>query len=132
MSATAPKVSKAALDKAVAELDQLTLEIITRTARAHDLRNKMANLFHTGESGTQTTELHGYEIKTNRTLNISLPKDAAEQLADDDPDLYDEVYPEKTSRSLNNTVAKKRLDDLEDYVVTKQGLPTITIKRIEE
>jgi hypothetical protein len=127
-----PKVSKKAFDGAMTELEQLGAEIETRTKRMKDLRNRMADVFHSGEDGTQTTEIHGWKVTTVRKMGITLPKEAAEQLASDDEDLYDKVCPEKISRALNASAAKKHLDELEDYVITKQGLPTINFKRISE
>lgn len=127
---TLPKIKEEHFLKAVAELDELTARIKKDTARQKELRTKMADIFHTGEDGTVNLELFGHEIKVVRRIGVSIDKDAEDELATDHPELYDEVMPEKVSRSMNVTAAKKHLDDLEDYVTVKQGLPTITIKPV--
>ena len=125
-----PKVSKKALDAAVEEMESLTRELKKKGDRLSELRHKMAELFHEGEHGTCTFELHDYEIKTVRKMSITCPKEAAEQLADDDEKLYEKLFPKKISRTLNQAVAKANLDQLDQYLTTKQGLPVITIKRL--
>ena len=99
------------------------------------LRHKIADVFcpadeEGNEKGTKNFELHGHKVKIVRKLNISLPKDAAEQLIDADPDLADKVYPEKSFRELDKTAAAKALDELEEYVTTSQGLPEVTFTEI--
>lgn len=130
-----PQVKKAHLIKAMDELEQLEAEIAERKSRQDKLRHKMADLFFPGDpssaKGTRTVKIHGYEVKVERKLNISIDKEAEEQLASDNEELYDEVMPEKRVRKLNDSVAAKKLDELEDYVTTKQGLPTVKFKRIE-
>lgn len=122
--------------KAREEMEQLSAEIAERVERLRLLRHKMADIFHPGDHaslhGTRTTKnIYGYEVKVERKLSISLPKDAIEQLEEENPELLDEVAPKRTERKLNDTAARKKLDELEDYATVKQGLPTVTFKRIE-
>lgn len=130
-----PKIKKAHFLKAMEELEQLDAEISERKARQDTLRHKMADAFFPGDpasaKGTRTVKIHGYEVKVERKLNISINKEAEEQLASDDEDLYNEVMPEKVVRKLDATLAAKKLDALADYATTKQGLPVVKFKRIE-
>lgn len=113
------------------EMEDLAARIAADTKRLSSLRNKMADFFHKGEDGTENVEVHGYQVKVVRKLGISCNAEAKEQLAADDEELYDEVFPEKVVRSIDSKVAKAKLDELQDYVTTKQGLPTVTFKRVE-
>lgn len=124
-----PKVTKHHLYKARAELEEIQSTMRKLATREHELRNKIADLFHTGEDGTENIEIHGLEVKVRRSLNVSIPKDAKDQLEEDAPELYAKVF--VTKESLDSSAAKKLLDDLEDYAVTKQGLPTVTFAEIE-
>jgi|TARA_R110002167_G_scaffold294935_3_gene499541 hypothetical protein len=124
-------VKKDAFLKAMDELEQLDAELVAKTTRRNHIRQTMAELFHTGESGTENCEAYGYEVKVVRKLTISCSKPAMEQLEADDETLFKLVFPRKVSRTLNATKAKEKLDELQDYVTTKQGLPTVTFKRVE-
>lgn len=124
-------VSKKALDKAVEELEEIQARRVIDTHREKEIRTKMAELFHNGEDGTQNIEIHGYKIKVVRRMDISISKDAEAQLAADNPKLYAKCYPKKVVHVAVNSEIKAHLEELEDYVTTKQGLPTITIDRIK-
>lgn len=127
---TKPKVSKAALTKALNSLEENEKLIKELTKKQNDLRIKIADFFHEGEDGTQNFEIHGYEVKVVRRLSVTCSKEAQEQLAVDEPDIYEDIFPEKVVRTFDSTKAKHMLDELEDYVTTKQGLPTVTFKRL--
>lgn len=130
-----PKVSKAHLVKAMTRLTQLETEIAERKAESDALRHKMADVLHPGDPatlrGTKNVKLHGFQVTVERKLNISINKEAEEQLAADDPELYDEVMPEKLVRKINDSKAASNLDKLAEYATTKQGLPTVKFKQIE-
>lgn len=130
-----PNIKKAHLVKAMDEVEQLTAEIAERNARLSKLRHKVADIFHPGDPatlrGTKNVKIHGLQVTVERKLNITINKEAEEQLAADDPELYDEVMPEKVVRKVNESAAAKKLDELAEYATTKQGLPVIKFKRIE-
>ena len=132
---TVPTIKESHLINAMNKMEQLAAEIAERNSELTALRHKMADVFHPGDpatlKGTRTVKVHGYEVKVERKLNISINKEAEEQLASDNEELYDEVMPEKVVRKLDNTLALKKLDELADYATTKQGLPVIKFKRIE-
>jgi hypothetical protein len=125
-----PPVSKPVFLKAMAELEQLDIELKQKTERRDKIRRTMAELFHQGEAGTENHEVYGYEVKVVRKLNITCDKDAKAQLAADKPDLFKIIFPKKVTTDMNPTKAKEHLDQIEDYVTTKQGLPVVTFKRI--
>lgn len=126
-----PTVKKEHFLKAKKELEEVTTAIAKATKRQKELRNIFADLFHDGEDGTKNVEAFGFEIKVVRNLNISCNKEAQEQFAEDNEELYQAIFPEKVVRVMDPTLAKKNLDEIEDYVTTKQGLPTVTFKAVE-
>jgi|TARA_R100000084_G_scaffold106654_1_gene65209 chromosome segregation ATPase len=123
------RVSKQRLLAAKAELAELEDTIKKAQHRQRELRNNIADNYHTGDDGTQNFEVHGHEIKVSRKMNLSITKGNLALLEEEEPELFEEVT--KTEVKLHDTSAKKRLDDLGDYVTMKQGLPVVTIKEIE-
>lgn len=125
------KPSKAQLEKVIKELSEIAIEKKKLTDRESELRWLLADTYHTGEDGTENIEVHGYEVKVTRKLMLSITKGALEELEEDNPELFKEVTKKETVTKLVTGSAKDKLDDLEDYVTTKQGLPAIKFKVIE-
>lgn len=123
------QVSKTRLVAIHQELSEIEEQKKILTTRESELRTKIADFYHKGEDGTQNFEVHGYEVKVTRRINITISKGSKLQLQEDNPELYEKVI--KVEENLNTTEAKKVLDELEDYVTTKQGLPTVVIKKIK-
>lgn len=129
---TVPTIKKKFLDKAVAEIDELETRVASDTRRLKELRNKLADTFHTGEDGTENTEIHGYQVKVVRKLNLSCDKESLEQMQLDDPDLYKKLFKKKTTLEFQKTEAKELREQADKYLTAKQGLPVVSFKRIEE
>mgnify|MGYP000462872445 CR=1 FL=1 len=120
--------SKKKIEDTKAELEQLAIDKKQITERENELRIAIADALHHGEDGTENFEIEGYEIKVTRKMGITLSKSEAARLEDENEELYEEIMDHKVA--LNASRAKKRVDDLGDYVTLKQGLPTIAIKPI--
>ena len=123
------KPSKKKIESAKEELDYLAEQKKVITTRESELRHAIADSLHHGEDGTENVLLHGYEIKIGRKLSISCTKPELSRLAEENEELYDSVT--KTETKLWDTKAKEHIDELDEYVTTKQGLPTVSIKKVK-
>tara|TARA_A200000159_G_scaffold19571_2_gene16171 strand:- start:2677 stop:3099 length:423 start_codon:yes stop_codon:yes gene_type:complete len=99
------------------------------------MRHKMADHFLPEEvknHGSKTVKMHGVAITVNRKLTITCNKEQQQQFQADAPDLYDQFIPSVAVRVLNETESRKNLDQIDRWVTTKQGLPEIKFKDLEE
>ena len=123
------KPSKKKIETAREELETLAEQKKIITAREAELRHAIADSLHHGEDGTENIILHGFQIKIGRKLTVSCTKPELARLQEENEELYDKVT--KTETKLWDTKAKDHLDEIDEYVTTKQGLPTVTISKVK-
>tara|TARA_R110000851_G_scaffold39729_7_gene100731 strand:+ start:8432 stop:8821 length:390 start_codon:yes stop_codon:yes gene_type:complete len=129
MNTKTKKPSKAKIESAMRELAEIKLQKKMHTDRENVLRHAIADSLHEGEDGTENFDMHGYQIKVVRKMSLSITKGELCRLEEEDAELHAEVT--KTETKLSEGAAKKKLDELGDYVTMKQGLPTVTIVPIK-
>jgi len=129
MKNNAKKPSKAKIVAAMKELADIKLAKTIMTDREKALRTAIADSLHKGEDGIENFEIHGYQIKVGRKMSLTITKGELYRLEEEDNELYEEVT--QTVTKLSESAAKKKLDELGDYVTMKQGLPTVTITPIK-
>lgn len=129
MTTKTKQPSKKRIISAMEELAEIKIAKKNLTERENKLRNAIADSLHKGEDGIQNFEIHGYEIKVGRKMTLSITKGELHRLEEEDEELYAEVT--STTTKLAESAAKKKLDELGDYVTMKQGLPTVAITPIK-
>lgn len=121
--------SKKQIEATMIELQQIAVNRKKLKEREDLLRHAIADNLHKGENGIKNFEIAGFEIKVGRKMNITCSKLELARLEDEDEELFDAVTDTKVT--INSSKAARNIDQLDDYVTLKQGLPTVTITAIK-
>ncbi len=124
-------VKKKAIKKndIIAARDRLfELKEIQNTARDEELkiRTFLADNLHIAEEGSKTIDIDGVKVTITRTLTRTIGQAEAEEFCKHYGDLSLECLRWKPEIKVSGY--KKHREILDEYIVTKSGLPSINFK----
>lgn len=104
------------------------------TQMERTLRTQLCDAFEISKmkEGTNHRSIDGYMVSINRRFNYTLDEDTLDEIWDDLSEEEKECI--KTKRSLSKSKYNSIYDNstLEDAVVVKDALPTVSVTKIED
>lgn len=126
---TKPKTAELTEAELLAARDAL-LEIKSEQDKLREkelaIRAYLADLYHTGEEGSKTVEIHGHKLTITRSINRSITKEEVARFQAEHGDLALEVLTFRPEIKVGPY--KEHADIVDDYITSKPGPPTVVFK----
>lgn len=105
-------------------------ELKTEQAKAREeelvIRQYLADLLHKEVEGSKTITLEGVKVTVTRTLNRTIDAAEVERFCADHPQVSVAVLRWKPELKISEY--KKNVDIVDEYIVTRPGIPTVEFK----
>ena len=105
-------------------------ELKTEQAKVREeelvIRQYLADLLYKEEEGSKTITLEGVKVTVTRTLNRTIDAAEVERFCADHPQVSVAVLRWKPELKISEY--KKNVDIVDEYTVTRPGIPTVEFK----
>lgn len=122
----APALTHEQLVEARDRLFELKASIETAREEELQIREYLANKLHTGDEGAVTVTIDGVKVAITKVINRTISREEAERFTTEHPELSLECLRWKAEVRVGEY--KKHREEMDEYIVTKPGPPTVEFK----